>query len=152
MDEILSNGCAVAMAGKRHQMAHMPSLLRIAGSLRSRFNTGKFLPCAKSLSENSEGCCFCGTGWMARRDEGEYPSWIFDRGATKPAGLFRENPPGGGSFVRGRRWLSPYSPLRGCADFAALATAKIPRRSTLPNFQKGSNFARMTIITDERCT
>src|SRR5258708_5254329 len=28
---------------------------------------------------------------------------------------FRENPPGGGSFVRGRRWLVPYSPLRGGA-------------------------------------
>src|SRR5713101_909277 len=23
-------------------------------------------------------------------------------------GLFPENPPGGGSFVRGRRWLAPY--------------------------------------------
>src|SRR5258708_6560752 len=28
-------------------------------------------------------------------------------------GFFRENPPGGGAFVRGRRWLVPYSPLRG---------------------------------------
>src|ERR1700733_15746961 len=26
-----------------------------------------------------------GAGRMARRDEGEYPSWIFDLGATKPA-------------------------------------------------------------------
>jgi hypothetical protein len=27
----------------------------------------------KSLSENSEGCCFRRGGRMARRDEGEYP-------------------------------------------------------------------------------
>jgi hypothetical protein len=35
----------------------------------------KFL---ESLSENSEGCCFRAKGRMARRDEGEYPWWIFD--------------------------------------------------------------------------
>src|SRR6266852_3466164 len=75
---------------------------------------------------------------MARRDEGEYPWWIFDSGATKPDGLFPENPPGGGSFVRGRRWLVPYSPLRGCAELAAWATAKIPRRSAPRSFQTGS--------------
>ena len=33
---------------------------------------------AKSRWKNYEGCCFRGKGWMARRDEGEYPSWIFD--------------------------------------------------------------------------
>ncbi len=75
---------------------------------------------------------------MARRDEGAYPSWVFDRGATKPDGLLRENPTGGGSFVRGLRWLGPYSPLRGCSDLAALAAAKIPRRSTPRSFQTGS--------------
>ena len=32
----------------------------------------------KSLTKNSEGCCFRATGWKARRDEGEYPWWIFD--------------------------------------------------------------------------
>ena len=32
----------------------------------------------KSLSENYKGCCFRAKGWMARRDEGEYPWWIFD--------------------------------------------------------------------------
>src|SRR5713226_7720034 len=51
---------------------------------------------------------------------------------------FRENPSGGGSFVRGRRWLVPYSPLRGCSELAALATAKIPRRSAPRSFQTGS--------------
>src|SRR5216684_459826 len=81
---------------------------------------------------------------MARRDEvlphGQlaYPPWVCERGATKPDGLFRENPPGGGSFVRGRRWLVPYSPLRGCSELAALATAKIPRRSAPRSFQAGS--------------
>jgi hypothetical protein len=75
---------------------------------------------------------------MARRDEGEYPWWVFDCGATKPAGFLRENPSGGGSFVFGRRWLGRYSPLRGCASLAALAKAKIPRRSTPCNFQTGS--------------
>jgi hypothetical protein len=32
----------------------------------------------KSLSENSKGGCFRAKGWLARRDEGEYPSWVFD--------------------------------------------------------------------------
>lgn len=32
----------------------------------------------KSLIENSEACCFRGKGCMARRDEREYPSWVFD--------------------------------------------------------------------------
>ena len=49
-----------------------------------------------------------------------------------------ENPPGGGSFARGLRWLGRYSPLRGCSDLAVLATAKIPRRSAVRNFQTGS--------------
>jgi predicted metal-dependent hydrolase len=75
---------------------------------------------------------------MARRDEGEYPL-IFDRGVTKPGGLLRENPPGGGSFASGRRWLGHYSPLRGCSGLAALVRDKIPRRSTPRNFQTGSN-------------
>src|SRR5256885_16654996 len=75
---------------------------------------------------------------MARRDEGGYPPAVSDREATKPAGPFRENPPGGGSFAGGLRWPGPYSPLRGCADLAASATTKIPRRRTLRNFQTGS--------------
>lgn len=33
---------------------------------------------SKSLSENSKGRCFRAKGWMARRDEREYPSWVFD--------------------------------------------------------------------------
>src|SRR6267143_3972572 len=81
---------------------------------------------------------------MARRDEGgaarghhgATPKTFASR--AKPDGLFPENPPGGGSFVRGRRWLVPYSPLRGCSEFAALATAKIPRRSAPRSFQAGS--------------
>ena len=32
----------------------------------------------ESLFGNYEGRCFRGKGRMARRDEGEYPSWIFD--------------------------------------------------------------------------
>jgi len=96
------------------------------------------------VSENSVQSCFRGKGCMARRDEGAYPPAVCDRGATKPGGLFLENPPGGGSFVRGLRWLGRYSPLRGCSvgqsgsDLAALATAKIPRRRTSRNFQTRS--------------
>src|SRR5262245_21298432 len=45
---------------------------------------------------------------------------------------------GGGSFGRGRRWLGPYSPLRGCSGVAALAATKIPRRGTPFNFKTGS--------------
>ena len=33
---------------------------------------------SESLFGNYEGCRFRGKGWMARRDEGEYPWWIFD--------------------------------------------------------------------------
>jgi len=47
-------------------------------------------------------------------------------------------PSGGGSFVLVRRWLGRPSPLRGCTFLAALAKAKIPRRSTPCNFQTGS--------------
>ena len=32
----------------------------------------------KSLFGNYEGRCFRGKGRMTRRDEGEYPWWIFD--------------------------------------------------------------------------
>ncbi|MBM3841537.1 MAG: AMP-binding protein [Verrucomicrobia bacterium] len=32
----------------------------------------------QSVSENSAGSCFRAKGRMARRDEGEYPPWIFD--------------------------------------------------------------------------
>ena len=133
----------------------------------------------QSLSENSEGSCFRAKGWMARREEGDcsarerttifgesvlqglgspYPWWIFDRRATKPGSLLRENPPGGGSFACGLRWLGPGSPLWGwpsqgqqvsrpketfasrnvVSDLAALAAAKIPRRRIPRNFQTGS--------------
>ncbi|MDB6064719.1 MAG: hypothetical protein JWR26_927 [Pedosphaera sp.] len=32
----------------------------------------------RSLFENYAGRCFRAKGWLARRDEGEYPWWIFD--------------------------------------------------------------------------
>ena len=103
----------------------------------------------ESLSENSEGCCFRAKSWMARRDEREYPPWVFDRGATKPGGFLLENPSavacwamagksGRGSFVCGPRWLGRHSPLRGYSSLAALPTPKIPRRNTPRNFQTGS--------------
>src|SRR6266849_4726780 len=75
-------------------------------------------------------------GGAARGHHGATPKAFASR--AKPDGLFPENPPGGGSFVRGRRWLGRHSPLRGCFDLAALATAKIPRRSAPRSFQTGS--------------
>jgi hypothetical protein len=57
---------------------------------------------------------------------------------AKPGGLFRENPPGGGSFADGPRWLGRHSPLRGCSGLAALAAAKISRRRTPRSFQTES--------------
>src|SRR5260370_7575269 len=71
----------------------------------------------KSLFGNYEGRCFRGKGRMAGRDEGgaarghhgATPKAFASR--SKPDGFFPENPPGGGSFVRGPRWLVPYSPL-----------------------------------------
>src|SRR2546426_11149139 len=91
------------------------------------------------------GALFSGKRPDGRRDEGGAARG--HHGATPKAfasranadGLFPENPPGGGSFVRGRRWLVPYSPLRGAArGHCALATAKIPRRSAPRSFQTGS--------------
>src|SRR5215469_9354782 len=73
-----------------------------------------------------------------RRDERAYPWWICERGATKPGGLLRENPSGGASFARGRRWLVAYSPLWGCSQLAALATAKIRCRRPAFHFDTGS--------------
>ena len=52
---------------------------------------------------------------MARRDERAYPPAVCKRGATRPDGLLRENPPGGESFACGRRWLGPYSTRCGDA-------------------------------------
>ncbi len=92
-----------------------------------------------SLIENSVRSCFRAKGCMARRNEGAYPPAVCDRGATKPGGPLLGNPPGGGPFVRSRRWLGRYSPLRGCAGLAALAATKIPRRRTPRNFQSGSS-------------
>src|SRR5437870_3495171 len=83
---------------------------------------------------------------MARREEGEYPWWIFDRRTTKPGSLFRENPKGGESFARGLRWLGRHSPLRGCSGLAALAPAKILRRRTPRNFQTGSKLRQLSVI------
>ena len=68
----------------------------------------------------------------------EHTAEVCERGATKSAGRFRGNPPGGGSFGRGRRWLGPHRPLRVCSALAALATTKIPSRRTPSNFQTGS--------------
>ncbi len=101
---------------------------------------------AQSLSENWERCCFRGQGRMARRDEGEYPSWVFDRGATKPGGLGRENPPGGGAFGFGLRCHGRHSPLRGCSARSASPKPKIPCRSTSPNFQTGSQSNRGSTV------
>jgi hypothetical protein len=92
----------------------------------------------KSLYQNKKWACFRAKGWMARRDERAYPWWICERGATKPDGLLRENPPGGASFAHGRRWLVAYSPLWGCSQLAALAMAKIRCRRPAFYFDTGS--------------
>src|ERR1700733_4974991 len=58
---------------------------------------------------------------------------------TLPPSLkLRRDQPGGGAFVLVRRWLGRPSPLWGCTGLAALAKAKIPRRSIPCNFQTGS--------------
>ena len=92
------------------------------------------VPAARACLKIPRGAVFEErAGWrvvpIIGRDEGEHPSWVFDRGATKPAGSLLENPsaaaealadkPGGGSFVCGPRWLGRHSPLRGCSSLAA---------------------------------
>ena len=54
-------------------------------------------------------------------------------GATKPGGTWRGNPAGGGSFA-GARVARLLQPTAGCANLAALATAKIPRHRTSRSF------------------
>src|SRR5260370_37824645 len=53
-------------------------------------------------------------GGAARGHHGATPKAFASR--AKPDGLLRENPPGGGSFVRGRRWFGRHRPLRGDAS------------------------------------
>ncbi len=103
----------------------------------------------RSWAGNSVGVLFSGKGLdgearVLPHGHQRIPAAVSNRGATKPAGLSPETPAGGGSFARGQRWLIRHSPLRGMASaartsgFAALATAKIPRRRTPRNFQIGS--------------
>ena len=73
----------------------------------------------KSLSENSVGVLFSRKRQDGEARRGRIPAVVSDREATKPVGPFRQNPPGGGSFARGRRWLGRHSPLRGCSGLAA---------------------------------
>lgn len=54
----------------------------------------------------------------------------------------RENPLGGGSFVRSLRWLGTQSPLRGFSCLAASLAAKIPRRRTPRIFKAHSEAQR----------
>jgi hypothetical protein len=75
-------------------------------------------------------------GW--RGATSEHIPGICKRRATKPDGILHENPSGGASFARGRRWLVAHSPLRGCSQFAALATAKIRCRRPAFHFDIGS--------------
>ncbi|MSU61728.1 MAG: hypothetical protein EXS31_04915 [Pedosphaera sp.] len=95
-----------------------------------------------SLTENSVGVLFSGKRLDGEARRGRIPAAVSNRGATKPDGLLRENPPGVGSFARVRRWLGRHSPLRGCSFLAALATAKILIRRTPRNFQSGSEDAK----------
>ena len=53
----------------------------------------------------------------------------------------RENPLGGGSFVRSLGWLGTQSPLRGFSRLAASPAAKIPRRRT-PRIYKAHSEAQ----------
>jgi hypothetical protein len=50
---------------------------------------------------------------------------------------------GGEPFVFVQRWLGRYSPLRGYTELTASVKAKIPSRSTLCNFQTGSELKKI---------
>ena len=96
---------------------------------------------ARSQSKNSGRVLFLRKRLDGKARRGKIPAPVSRRGATNPAGLFRENPPGDRSFVRVQRCLGRYSPQWGCSNLSALATAKIPGRRTPRNFQTASRFA-----------
>jgi len=53
-----------------------------------------------SPSDNSTRSCFCGKDCRARRDEGEYPSWVFDRGSNEARWHLARKPCGRRVFCR----------------------------------------------------
>ena len=81
--------------------------------------------------QNDRGCGLCEKGWLARRNEGEYPSWVFDRGVTKPDSLARKNPLNGGVFRR--ESFAVVAVMARCGDTPATSASlptKTPRRRT----------------------
>ena len=74
-----------------------------------------------NLSEDPEVSCFRVKSWMARRDEGEHPSWVFDRGSTKPAGILPETLRAAGPLSVGRVGLVAIA----CWGYSSTAAAPV---------------------------
>jgi len=89
-----------------------------------------FRECLKS----KDRVCWGAAGFMARREEGEYPLWVFAQRITPPENLCHLNPKGVVYFSRLRCWLSSQSPLWGFSCLAALDAAKITSRKPCPYF------------------
>jgi hypothetical protein len=51
-----------------------------------------------------------------------FKGWMLEDAMSYAAksGLFRENPPGAGSFVWGLRWLGRHRPRRGCSGLVRI--------------------------------
>ena len=102
---------------------------------------------SESLSENSEGCCFCAQAGLAGCDEGSSPTRVCDRGTTTPDRLGRENllpspfglwrdKPGGGAFALGLCCRRRDSPLPEWAEAPPRPRPKSPAAAHFPIFRQ----------------
>src|SRR5581483_11029476 len=83
----------------------------------------------KSSLINEERVRCPGFGLAARREEGEYPWWIFDRRATPPPGQRPSNPAGG--FPAGV-WRRCSSVTGRCGHAPSSRLARHPPESRAP--------------------
>jgi hypothetical protein len=86
----------------------------------------------KSLLINEEGVRCLGFGPAARREEGEYPWWIFDRRATPPPGQRPATLPAGGFLAGVWRRCSSVIPKAFGTDHAPLPVRKHSRLARRP--------------------
>ena len=81
------------------------------------------------------GVLFSRKGRYGTARQASIPAEVCERGATPPDRPFRENPPGGGAFVRGLRWRAPWSPQGDARDSPPGPQSKSPAAEPLSIFR-----------------